>query len=60
MRSGDEYDALTRAKRYYHWRAGDRHRIKRAYRRRERRMALASLERSIIEYAAIWAELAKR
>jgi hypothetical protein len=36
MVSGDEYDALTRAKRFYNWRTGERMRIKRNYRRRER------------------------
>lgn len=38
MRTGDEYDALTRARRFYRWREGDRKRIKRSYRRRERRL----------------------
>jgi hypothetical protein len=36
MINGDEYDALTAAKRYYHWRPGDRKRIKRGYQRRFR------------------------
>jgi len=37
MKSGDEFDALTWAKRYYRWRAGHRSGIKRRYRQRERR-----------------------
>lgn len=42
--NGDEYDALTRAKQYYHWKAGDRRKIKRAYRRRERQKAKRALQ----------------
>jgi len=45
MNSGDEYDALTRWKRYVHWRPGERKRIKRRYNRRARRLAKADLER---------------
>lgn len=41
MVSGDEYDALTRAKRFFHWRPGQRAEIKRAFRRRERHEAKA-------------------
>jgi len=37
LKGGDEYDALTRARRWYIWRAGDRARAKRAYARRVRR-----------------------
>jgi hypothetical protein len=37
MNTGDEYDALTDWKGYVPWRAGERARIKRRYRRRERR-----------------------
>lgn len=37
LKSGDEYDALTQAKRHHIWRAGDRKRIKRGYNRRVRR-----------------------
>ena len=39
MRTGDEYDALTPWRKVLHWRAGERARIKRGYRRRERRIA---------------------
>lgn len=39
MKSGDEYDALTRFRKYRIWRAGDRAGIKRRFRRRERRQA---------------------
>ena len=38
MSSGDEYDALTKWRHSLHWRAGERARIKRGYRRRERRV----------------------
>jgi hypothetical protein len=38
MKSGDEYDALTSWRKVLHWRAGERARIKRHYRRRERRI----------------------
>lgn len=38
MIDGDEQDALTKWRRYLHWRSGERSRIKRKYRRRERRM----------------------
>jgi hypothetical protein len=38
MISGDEADALTRAKRFYKWHAGVRQRIKRGYNKRVRRL----------------------
>lgn len=37
MISGDEMDAFTRAQHFMHWRNGERSRIKRGFRRRERR-----------------------
>lgn len=41
MKGGDEYDALTRtAKKYYHWKAGDRKKIKRKYNKRLRKVSL--------------------
>jgi hypothetical protein len=40
--NGDEEDALTRAKRFYKWRARVRRRIKRGYNKRVRRRASAS------------------
>lgn len=39
LKSGDEYDALTKWKRVCTWRAGDRAKIKRGYNRRVRRVA---------------------
>lgn len=39
MKTGDEYDALTRWRKYLNWRAGERKKIKKLYRRRERRQA---------------------
>ena len=35
--SGDEYDALTPAKRFYIWRSGVRRKLKKAYNKRFRR-----------------------
>ncbi|MFC0408285.1 hypothetical protein [Roseomonas elaeocarpi] len=40
LRGGDEYDALTKAKRVHIWRAGDRAKIKRRYWKRFRRQPL--------------------
>jgi len=41
MKGGDEYDALTRlVKKYYHWKAGDRKKIKRKYNKRLRKVPL--------------------
>lgn len=37
LTSGDEYDALTKAKKYHFWRAGDRKKIKKAYHKKERK-----------------------
>jgi hypothetical protein len=37
LKYGDEYDALTKAKNYYHWRPGQRKRIKRGYNKRIRK-----------------------
>jgi hypothetical protein len=34
--SGDEYDALTKAKEYHNFKAGDRKKIKKRYNRKER------------------------
>jgi hypothetical protein len=43
MRSADEYDALTKFRRYLHWRAGERKSIKNRFRRRMRRDEKACL-----------------
>lgn len=37
LKSGDEYDAVTRWRRFLHWRAGQRKRVKRQLARRARR-----------------------
>jgi len=37
MKGGDEYDGLTKWKKYLHWRPGERKRIKRRYNKRARR-----------------------
>jgi hypothetical protein len=39
MKGGDEYDALTRWKRFLRWRPGERKAIKRGYNKRARRVA---------------------
>ena len=36
MRTGDEMDALTKAKRFLKWRRGERKRIKKQYIKKER------------------------
>ena len=45
MNSGDEHDALTRWRRFLHWKPGERVRIKRGFRRRVRRLAKRLLQR---------------
>lgn len=50
MKTGDEYDALTGWRKVLHWRAGERARIKRLYRRRERYANRVSLWAGIAEY----------
>lgn len=37
MKTGDEYDALTTAKKYLKWRVGQRKKIKKAYNKKERK-----------------------
>ena len=36
MRTGDEYDALTKVKRFLKWKRGERKRIKKQYNKKER------------------------
>lgn len=38
LKGGDEFDALTSWRRFFHWKAGDRKAIKRGYNRRVRRL----------------------
>jgi|7_EtaG_2_1085326.scaffolds.fasta_scaffold366662_2 hypothetical protein len=40
---GDEMDALTRMKRWYMWKSGERKRIKNKYRRRCRQVVRAQI-----------------
>ena len=47
MNNGDEYDALTKWKRFIKWRSGQRKKIKRRYNKRERR--LSSISRTVTE-----------
>jgi hypothetical protein len=37
LKGGDEYNALTKAKKFYHWKSGERKRIKRGYNKRLRK-----------------------
>ena len=37
MKGGDEYDGLTKARRFLHWKAGQLKKIKRAYNKRFRK-----------------------
>tara|TARA_B110000977_G_C10759048_1_gene369907 strand:- start:69 stop:227 length:159 start_codon:yes stop_codon:yes gene_type:complete len=39
MKGGDEYDALTKARKYYSWSAGQIKKIKRSYNKRFRKRA---------------------
>ena len=38
LKTADEWDALTKAKKYFSWRAGQRKKIKRRYNKRLRRV----------------------
>jgi hypothetical protein len=44
LKGGDEYDALTKAKKFYHWKSGERKRIKRGYNKRLRKCAYDGAE----------------
>ena len=37
LKSGDEYDALSKARKFLHWKAGELKKIKRAYNKRFRK-----------------------
>ena len=39
MKGSNEYDALTKAKKFYHWKSGERKKIKRGYNKRLRKCA---------------------
>ena len=41
MKGGDEYDGLTKARRFYLWKAGQLKKIKRAYNKRFRKYGTA-------------------
>lgn len=45
MHSGEEYDALTRTKKFYYWHPGERKSIKRRFNKRQRREARMALVR---------------
>ncbi len=44
MKSGDEFDALTNWRKVMHFKAGARARIKRRFRRRERRLGKREID----------------
>ena len=45
MKGGDEFDALSKkAKNYYHWKPGERKKIKRGYNKRLRKCAYDGVE----------------
>ena len=45
MKGGDEFDALSKkAKKYYHWKPGERKKIKRGYNKRLRKCAYDGAE----------------
>jgi|TARA_B110000971_G_scaffold147454_1_gene150630 hypothetical protein len=37
LKGGDEYDALSKARKFFHWKAGELKKIKRAYNKRFRK-----------------------
>ena len=44
LKSGDEYDALTKAKKFHHWKPGERKKIKRGYNNRLRKCVFDGAE----------------
>ena len=48
LKSGDEYDALTKAKNYCFWKPGQRKRIKRGYNRRLRKISRQELSSIVL------------
>jgi len=45
MKGGDEFDALSKkSKKYYHWKSGERKKIKRGYNKRLRKCAYDGAE----------------
>ena len=60
MINGDEFDALTRAKKYYHFKPGTRKEIKRGYRARKRRIdridTLNLLSNYLSDHSETWSD----
>ena len=54
LKSGDEYDALTKAKKFHHWKSGERKKIKRGYNRRLRKCAFDGDELGSTDGIAEW------
>ena len=52
LSTGDEYDALTKAKKYHKFRAGERKKIKKAYNKKERKWLDGMDEKEAEEHAA--------
>jgi hypothetical protein len=49
LKGGDEYDGLTKARKFYHWQSGQLKKIKRAYNKRFRKQAKSKLEENDYE-----------
>lgn len=49
LKGGDEYDALTRDRKFYFWQSGELRKIKRGYNKRVRREAKQEAKRDSLE-----------
>jgi len=49
LKGGDEYDGLTKARKFYHWKSGQLKKIKRAYNKRFRKQAKSKIEENDYE-----------
>lgn len=49
LKGGDEYDALTRARKFYFWQSGELRKIKRQYNKRVRRTGKQEAKRDSLE-----------
>lgn len=49
LKGGDEYDALTAARKFYFWRSGELRKIKRQYNKRVRRIGKQEAKRDFVE-----------
>ncbi len=49
LRGGDEYDGLTKAKKYHAWRPGERKQLKKQYNKRVRNLIRVDVWNSVME-----------